>query len=1755
MADELKSLTHKRGSIKARQTLFRKFLESIQTTILQLSQSDILDKGVVSELESRLAKQEILFDEFQNCQSAIEMLHENLDEQILERESFENSYFKLASDCKQIISNNLQSNYGEKDNASSHVSPLYYNQHFTGVKLPQIELPKFQGEYEQWLEFRDTYVSLIHENPEISDISKFHYLKTQLQGSAQQVLHALDVSKENYKIAWQSLCERYDNTKLLVYNHLKSLVDAPNFSYVTSVEMRKMVDTISKHLRALESLKQPVKHWDTLLIFILSRKLDKTMEREWEKVKKRNDLPTIEEFKEFLKGKADLLETLEYNHRDVKQAPKDKSFIQKPSYSKSSKGITQLSNHSFNSSAYSNCVFCKGTHYIQNCRDFLQLSNNDRVQQANNLKLCTNCLRNNHFVKNCRGGHCRICKSNHHTLLHIDNDKLSQNNTENHNAKNHQSLMTGNKPSTSSSHSNQISMSSQNINQTSEVLLSTALIQVMDYKGRFHTCRALLDNGSQSNMITAALCKRLGLESIPINMAIVGIGQAVSNISDKCSVVFQSIHNNFQLTISCLILSTISENVPSTFINISSLNIPNHIRLADPHYNKPGPIDILIGAGLFYRLLSAGQISLGTHQPVLQKTCLGWVVSGPVSTQINNPKTYCNFSTDIEIQLQLAKFWELEEPPRSVSIHSKDEQACEANFVETVSRDKNGRFVVMIPLKESPTNLGASKHTALSRFQSMEAKFLKNPILKGMYCDFMSEYEQLGHMSKIDDEFESDNTNQMSYFLPHHGVINENSITTKLRVVFDGSAPSDSGWSLNDLQLVGPTIQDDLLTIILRFRQHNIVICADVEKMYRQILIHPSQRSLQQILWRSDPSKELNIYKLNTVTYGTSSAPFLAVRCLSQLAADNVEKHPQAAEVISHDFYVDDLLSGAETEEDAIKLGTDVSSILQTAGFNLRKWISNSSEVLNKISPNPSFHNIQFKEKEGTKTLGLYWSYQLDMLMFIIKQFSKQVAITKRTILSDIAQIFDPLGLLSPCIIIAKILLQNLWSYKLTWDESIPLELHSKWQEFRLQLINLNQLQIPRRVVCQNPAIIEIHGFSDSSLDAYGASVYIRSISHNDNIEVSLLCSKSKVAPLKVVTIPRLELCGALVLAHLAHKVTKSIKLHVDKIYLWSDSTVVLSWIQTSPNLLQTFVANRVSQIQAMSDPKSWHYVRSQDNPADLLSRGVAPNKLQSSNLWWHGPNWLSLKEEDWPNSNATLEGDLPELKRIKSFLGTQTDQFPIEKFSNFIHLKRVTAYCLRFSFNCKNRQNRKVSSLTTSELNYSLHCLIRASQSQTFAGEIHELKTKTKITSKSHILGLNPFLDDQGILRVGGRLQLSKFDYNKKHPILLSAKHTFTKLLFMHEHTRLMHAGPLLLLSSIREHFWPLSGRNLAKKVVHECVRCFRTNPKQTNPIMGVLPSSRVEPMPAFYITGIDYIGPFLLKDKKGRGSKTSKCYVSLFVCFVTKAIHLEVVTDLTTEAFIAAFRRFTSRRGKPHTVYSDNGKNFVGAQSELKKFGEFLSENDETLISSLANEGTNWKFIPAYSPHFGGLWEAGVKSSKFHLKRVMSNAMLTFEEFYTTLTQIEAILNSRPLTPLSPDPNDYNALTPAHFLIGRQITSLPDPSLIDINESRLSRFQRVQQFQQHFWERWMKEYVSELQIRTKWKTNQLQLKEGDMVVIKQDNVPPLQWQLGRIVQIQRGSDNIARVASIKTEYGVIKRSFAKICVLPIETNISAKV
>lgn len=1742
------TLVRKRGNIKFKLTNFSKYFEALHVKFVAGQQ---LDSQEIIELQIRIDKLETLISEFEQVQDDIEMCCalNQLDKQYDERSNFTDSFYKILAKAKEVLeeyySNDkksvAQSVHSTISNAVAAVVPNVVNDP-NAVKLPPIKCPVFNCESSKWLEFKDTFQALFHNNVAISDIQKYHYLRSCLGEDALKIISSLEFAAHNYKDAWTILCDRFDNPRLLVNNHLKSLFDLETLTKESSLGLRNLMDTVNKHLRALKTLKLPTDHWDAMVVHMVSLKLDKNTNREWEQSRNDKSLPTLSIFFEFLKNRADFLETIEVNNV---HKPKDNYA---PNYKIRSR--TFLEKESNGSGV--KCNFCKKDHLIYTCDKFLKLSVSQRWEKVKQLRLCSNCLCFGHYNQKCQAGSCKLCSGKHSSLLHYkknsgESDVRPKNHIDNTslNVLDDQvgQLGTSINPNIAFNGSSVI-CASNNLNKEKCVLLSTALINVQDKYGQFHKVQALLDSGSQCSFISEILRKRLGLDVHGTSMYVTGLNDVGSSLKQKCEILINSTLNDFQTSLMCLVVPRITGNLPAQKIDISNWSIPNNISLANPTFHLSKSVDILIGADLFWSIICNEKINLGKNKPILMNTVFGYVAAGPF-IDLPEKTIKCNFVVNDDLQ----KFWDIEEVPSESLPLTQDEQYCEDYFNQTVSRDLNsGKFVVRFPFKESPMSLGDSKNLAIKKLLWQENRLKKNDLLNHKYTAFMNEYIKLEHMRKLTDK----DSNKFKCFLPHFAVVREDSVTSNVRIVFDASVKTQSGISLNDIQYPGPAIQNDIFGIMLRFREHRFVVIADVAKMYRQILIHPDERYLQNIVWRSDPHKAISIYELQTVTYGTTSAPYLAIKCIKKLALDNKDNFPIASELIDRDMYVDDLITGFDDEQQGILACNQISDILKSTSFSLRKWASNSKMILNGLKDtSDEFSILNLGENDVIKTLGIQWLSQPDLLSFKVTSISKQYPVTKRNLLSTIARIYDPLGLVSPSIILVKILIQRLWSLKLGWDDVVPPDLGVKWNLFQCQLNTLNNIKIPRYIKCDNPTNIEIHGFSDASMEAYSAVVYVRSLDVLGNVCVRLLCSKTKVAPVKVLTIPRLELCGALILARLVKRISDSL-INSFKIFYWCDSQIVLSWLNSEAGRLQVFVSNRVAEIQRLSDISHWSYINTKENPADVASRGVLPEALLGCKMWWDGPLFL-LKECDWPRSFRTVE-NLPEIRSTcKTFLTTQLPIVNFERFSNLNRIVRAFAYSLRFITILKTK-NKIIGNLTVLELENSMFQLVKMAQNESFANELSAIRNEKSLKSTHRLLSLNPFLDSSGLLRVGGRLKFSTLSFNEKHPLLLDRKHVLTKMIFRDEHLRLQHAGPQLLLFSLRQRYWVPSGMNVAKQTVRLCVKCFRAKPKTQNSLMGDLPKHRVQIAKPFSITGIDYAGPMMLRDRKGRPYKTYKAYICLFVCFVTKALHIELVTDLTSEAFLATFRRFAARRGTPTHLYSDNGSNFIGAQRELDKLYQFLKGSQNEFVQLCASEKITWHFIPPHSPNFGGLWESNIKCIKQLLYRVIGQTVLTFEEYYTLLVQIEATLNSRPLYPMSSDPNDLSPLTPAHLLIGQSLVTPPDPLFEDdVKINRLSRFQLLQQLNQSFWKRWSGSYLTELQRRSKWRTKNSNVEVGDMVVIKNDNLPPSQWLLGRIEDVHPGSDGQVRVATVRTANGIYKRSVSKICPLPQSSDDNA--
>ncbi|GFT11074.1 integrase catalytic domain-containing protein [Trichonephila clavipes] len=709
-----------------------------------------------------------------------------------------------------------------------------------------------------------------------------------------------------------------------------------------------------------------------------------------------------------------------------------------------------------------------------------------------------------------------------------------------------------------------------------------------------------------------------------------------------------------------------------------------------------------------------------------------------------------------------------------------------------------------------------------------------------------------------------------------------------------------------------------------------------------------------------------------------------------------------------------------------------------------------------------------------------------------------------------------------------------------------------EWMNFYQKLAKVNNFKITRCILLPATIRIEIHDFSDASESAYAAVVYIKCFNESVQSQTRLLCSKSRVAPLKTLTIPRLELSAALLLSRLVKKVVPILQLSIHKIWMWTDSTIALAWIKTEPHKLKIFVSNRVAEIQALSKDYHWKHVSSKDSPADLISRGCNVDELLKNEMWFSGPDLQTDEYED--NQLFPDPSYRDELKCAVTLSMTEcSSTFYDELFNvtnNFIKLIRIFSFIFRFINNIKAKEScNKEKYLTADEVKRSTEFLAKIAQLSEFKAEIDALKKGKGVSKTSKLKALDPFLDENSLLRVGGRLCNADLPFEAKQQIIIPSKHKFTKLLFEHMHKKFFHIGAQGLVHQIRMQFWPINGKGIARKTVHDCIACFRQKHTGVDQLMGNLPSERVTPSAPFLNSGVDFCGPFQIKFKNQRKGIFLKVYVAIFVCLATKAIHLEAVTDLTTEAFIAALNRLCARRGRISTIMFDNATNFKGAAAELNRFIKLICNKNETFANYFASEAIQFKFIPPRSL-ISGFWEAGVKSFKHHLYRTLVNSKITFEDFETIIIQIEGILNSRPLVPLSDNINEYEVLTPEHFIIGRPISAIPEPTILDISDNRLSRWQYTTKCVQTIWKRWKNDYLNHLQQRNKWQFEKNNVAVGCLVLLKENDLPPCKWTMARILEVIYGTGGKVRVIKLKTATGVLTRSISKICILPIENN-----
>uniref|UniRef100_A0A182WG73 DUF5641 domain-containing protein n=1 Tax=Anopheles minimus TaxID=112268 RepID=A0A182WG73_9DIPT len=941
--------------------------------------------------------------------------------------------------------------------------------------------------------------------------------------------------------------------------------------------------------------------------------------------------------------------------------------------------------------------------------------------------------------------------------------------------------------------------------------------------------------------------------------------------------------------VKCHVLPEITHNLPNSTIDVTSWNLPSNIVLADPTFYQPGQIDILMGIELFYNIIEEGLIKLPYHKTMLQKTNLGWIVSGYQEAAIHHNADPFNALHACTIEDQVAKFWELESCQSKQGM-SLEETSCEDHFLNTYNRDSTGRFIVRLPTKPNVINkLGDSFLTAEKRLQQLNNRFIRNP---------------------------------------------------------------------------------------------------DLKKAYK--ILHNIPKNLH-----------------------------------------------------------------------------DEKTILQ---------LDDASKPI--------------------KTLGLKWDTKQDIFIIDAPQWKETSNITKRSVLSDTSRLFDPLGLVGPVVLLAKLYLQDLWKEQISWDELLSSELqqHGSCLQVNQHASSYTAFVMHPNVLMERTNPIFVSCSSYTKLQQRIAWIRrflfnIKPATKKKNLTPYLSLQELHEATKCLVRLAQ----GEVFVAELASlrkfgQVDPNSRLKSLTPYLKDDLLHVGGRLRHADKT-STYLARRTSSYSTNRQTLSSFSVARRTTVADIVNAreilaATSQEFSSSSNSFLHKlfpmpthyprttdgrltsrTQFLRRLWKRW--SSDYLSGLHPKTKWTRQRDNIKIGTMVLVKEDNLPPLKwclgRVTEVIKGADGNKKNL----TPYLSLQELHEATKCLVRLAQGEVFVAELASLRKFGQVDPNSRLKSLTPYLKDD-LLHVGGRLRHADVSESRKHPLILPAGHPLTLLIAKHYHHSLLHAGPQLLISSMREKFWPLRARNLARRVIHSCISCFRCRPTTLEQLMGDLPRERVTPTM-----------PFL------------------------RTVQL--------------------------------AKQFQNQQWQ------------QAVTKSCSQEGIEFKFIPPRSPNFGGLWEAAVKSFKTHLKPTIGNTILTYEELTTLLTQIEACLNSRPLTPLSSDPNDFEALTPAHFLIHRSLVGLAEPSYETLPTNRLDRFQQTQEFLRRLWKRWSSDYLSGLHPKTKWTRQRDNIKLGTMVLVKEDNLPPLKWCLGRVTEVIKGADGNVRVVLIKTKDGEFKRSISKLCILPI--------
>lgn len=1660
------------------------------------------------------------------------------------------------------------------------------------MSLPNREIPVFDGDPLQYLHFIRAFEHGVESKANKADC--LYFLEQFTTGQPRELIRSCQhmIPERGYNLAKELLREHFGNEYKIAASYIERALAWPN---VRSEDV-KSLQAFSLFLRSCCNVMEELQHMQELDIPAnmknIIAKLPFKMREQWRTkahdiLEKHNYRARFKDLVAFIERQAKILSDPIFGDiQDPSPATNTKGHVKGISRSSFSKGNSfatsatamttpNASSHLQHNTTEDQCVCCNHNHRLENCSRFKLMLHEEKINLLKDKGLCFGCLSSGHINKDCRERmKCQICERKHPTVLHIS-QRTRPGNDNNQPGEDFSVAPSSNE------------MCGHTGAGKSDCCLSVIPVQVKAIKGdKIIQTYAFLDPGSTATFCSERLMQQLNVTGKKMSFLLTTMGHQkvvstyairdleVSGLNDKLFYELPEVLTQREMPVN-------KENI---ITQMELVQWPHLAHIQIPHINAN--VDLLIGTNAPKLLEPWEVINSCGNSPYAIKTVLGWVVNGPLQGNENVlSKTGLPAATVNRISVN-----KLEEMLNLQFSHDFNERVVDQRamsredlkFLDIMDKSvklQNGHYCVKLPWKHGQPSLPNNISMVKQRLLGLKRRFQRDEQFHKEYTKFFSDMIERGYAEKVPQHHvNKGDMNGRIWYVPHHGV--RHSRKGKLRVVFDGGAEY-KGTSLNNHLLQGPNLTSSLLGVLTRFRQEPIAFMGDIEAMFYQVRVADEDKDCLRFLWWPDGdfTCDMEEYRMNVHPFGAVSSPGCASYALLKMAEDNVSWFiSPVIDTIKHNFYVDDCLKSVSTEQEAVNMVKALTDICKNGGFTLTKWISNSRKVLQTVSREHRAKKWETLDLDRDqlpmeRALGLEWCVETDSFKFRLAL--KERPCTRRGVLSVISSIYDPIGLLAPVTLPAKMLLQELCRRGCGWDDEVPKDIKGCWTRWLADLEKLSSFSVER---CIKPkdfgelSFAQIHHFSDASKDGFGVASYIRIKNDQNRIHVSFLLGKARVTPLKSITIPRLELTAAVLATRVDQMLKSELQLQLSPSVFWTDSTSVLKYIRNEDKRFHTFVANRISTIREITEVSQWRYVNTKENPADLASRGLKVDGLLHGGKWIEGPKFLLKNEQDWPLTvlDHSLRLDDPEVKKevvvnaiIKDSC-SPTDRL-IAHFSDWHKLKVSVAWLLRFCYvlrektqgaerkltakgpedkgESKNKEKlakeEKPLRLSLQELTQAELAVIRYCQNQRFQLEIAALSTGKPISKGSEIYKLDPVLD-KGLLRVGGRLSKASMPEESKRPFILSKDLHISALILQYIHKHLGHSGRNHTLSMLRKRFWITKACSAVRKMISKCCVCRRFNGRLCNQKMSDLPVERVVPdLPPFTNVGVDYFGPIEVK----RGRTLCKRYGVIFTCFASRAVHLEVAPSLDTDACINAIRRFISRRGQVSQIFSDNGTNFVGAARELKE--AFSSLDSARVQQVLFQNGIQWNFNPPAASHHGGVWERIIRMIRKVLGSILRQQTLDDDSLLTVLCEAEAILNSRPITKLSEDANDLEPLTPNHILLMKGKPILP-PGVFNEQDLYVKRrWRQVQYIADLFWKRWIKEYLPLLQERHKWNQKRRNLLPGDIVLVADSGAPRGAWPLGRVLETFSDKRGLVRSVKVKTRTNVIERPVTKLCLL----------